>query len=123
MATFPTLEPASRQINFGDYPQLVYTGTSGATVRFLQGTDRVNQLLKLGFTYLSESDMYLILNHYNGQEGTLLTFDLPAIVWTGFTTAPITAAYEWRYASEISIDQAAPLAYNVDVELISEIAP
>jgi len=123
MATFPTLEPASRQISFGDYPQLVYTGTSGATVRFLQGTDRVNQLLKLGFTYLSESDMYLFLDHYNGQEGTLLPFDLPAIVWTGFTTAPITATYEWRYASEISIDQAAPLVYNVDVELISEIAP
>jgi hypothetical protein len=72
MATFPSLEPASRQISFGDYPQLVYTGTSGATVRFLQGTDRVNQLLKLGFTYLSETQMYLILDHYNGQEGTLL---------------------------------------------------
>jgi hypothetical protein len=123
MATFPSLEPASRQISFGDYPQLVYTGTSGATIRFLQGTDRVNQLLKLGFTYLSETQMYLILDHYNGQEGTLLPFTLPAQVWAGFTTVPIGVEYEWRYASEISIDQAAPLTYNVDVELISEIAP
>ena len=123
MAIFPTLEPARRQISFGDYPQLVYTGTSGATIRFLQGSNRVNQLLKLGFTYLSEANMYLILDHYRGQEGTLLTFTLPSIIWSGFTTAPITTTYEWRYASEISIDQAAPLTYNVDVELISEIAP
>lgn len=123
MAIFPTLEPARRQISFGDYPQLVYTGTSGATIRFLQGSNRVNQLLKLGFTYLSEANMYLILNHYRGQEGTLLTFTLPSIIWSGFTTAPITTTYEWRYASEISIDQAAPLTYNVDVQLISEIAP
>ena len=123
MAIFPTLEPARRQISFGDYPQLVYTGTSGATIRFLQGSNRVNQLLKLGFTYLSEANMYLILDHYKGQEGTLLTFTLPSIIWSGFTTAPITTTYEWRYASEISIDQAAPLTYNVDVELISEIAP
>jgi hypothetical protein len=83
----------------------------------------VNQLLKLGFTYLSETQIYLILDHYNGQEGTLLPFDLPAQVWAGFTTAPIGVEYEWRYASEISIDQAAPLTYNVEVELISEIAP
>lgn len=123
MATFPSLEPASRQISFGDYPQLVYAGTSGATIRFLQGTDRVNQLLKLGFTYLSETQMYLILDHYNGQEGTLLPFDLPAEIWAGLTTAPIGVEYEWRYASEISIDQAAPLTYNVQVELVSEIAP
>lgn len=123
MATFPALEPATRQLSFGDYPQLVYTGTSGVTVRFLQGTDRVSQILTLGFTYLSESDMYLILDHYNGQEGTLLSFDLPAQVWAGFTTAPIGSEYEWRYNGEIGIEQAAPVTYNVEVQLISEIAP
>jgi hypothetical protein len=123
MATFPSLEPASRSISFGDYPQLVYTGTSGATIRFLQGSDRINQILILSYTYLSESDMYLVLNHYNSQEGTLIPFDLPSVVWSGFTTAPIGVEYQWRYSKELAIEQAAPISYNVTAELISEIAP
>jgi hypothetical protein len=123
MATFPALEPASREISFGDYPQLVYEGVSGVNVRFLQGTDRINQVLTLGYTYLSESDMYLLLDHYNGQEGTLIPFDLPSEVWAGFTTPPIGTEYEWRYATDLSIEQAAPISYNVTAQLVSTIAP
>jgi hypothetical protein len=63
--------------------------------------------------------MYQILNHYIGQEGTMLSFDLPAIIWSGFTTPPIGVEYEWRYADQVDVEQAAPLSYNVGVQLVS----
>ena len=122
MTTFPAIEPATRQLSFGDYPQLNHQGVSGVGVRFLQGSNRVGQALALGWVYLSESEMYQILNHYIGQEGTMLPFDLPSVLWSGFTLPPIGAEYEWRYAEPIDIQQAAPLTFNVSVQLVSEIA-
>lgn len=119
MTTFPAIEPSTRQISFGDYPQLNHDGVSGVGVRFLQGTDRVTQVLSLRWLYLSESQLYQILNHYIGQEGTMLSFDLPAIIWSGFTTPPIGVEYEWRYADQVDVEQAAPLSYNVGVQLVS----
>jgi len=121
MTTFPAIEPASRQLSFGDYPQLSFAGVSGVGVRFLQGSNRVAQILQLGWLNLTELQMYDILNHYTGQEGTLLPFDLPSVIWAGFTTPPIGSEYEWRYADQIGIELAAPLTYNVSVELISVI--
>ncbi len=119
MTTFPAIEPASRRINFGDYPQLNFEGVSGVGVRFLQGTERTLQTLTLGWSNLTESQLYQILNHYNAQEGTMLPFDLPSVIWAGFTVPPIGTEYEWRYASPVSVEQPAPLTYNVAVELVS----
>jgi len=119
MATFPAIEPASREIGFGDYPQLIHEGVSGVGVRFLQGTERTLQILSLGWTNLSEEQLYEILEHYTGQEGTMLPFDLPSVIWSGFTVPPIGTEYQWRYADQISIEQAAPLTYNVAVQLVS----
>ena len=33
------------------------------------GTDRVGQVLTLGYEYLSESEAQQIINHYKGQQG------------------------------------------------------
>jgi len=122
MTTFPAIEPASRQLSFGDYPQLNHQGVSGVGVRFLQGSNRVQQVLALGWVFLSESEMYQILNHYIGQEGTMLPFDLPSVLWAGFTTPLIGTEYEWRYAEPVDIQRAAPLTFNVSVQLVSVIA-
>lgn len=119
MTTFPAIEPASRQLSFGDYPQLTHEGVSGVGVRFLQGSNRIGQGLDLGWTNLTETQLYDIINHYTGQEGTMLSFDLPLAIWAGFTTPPIGVEYYWRYASEPGIEQAGPLTYNVAVQLIS----
>jgi len=122
MTTFPAIEPASRQLSFGDYPQLNHQGASGVGVRFLQGSNRVQQVLAVEWAFLSESEMYQILNHYIGQEGTMLPFDLPSVLWAGFTSPLIGAEYEWRYAEPVDIQRAAPLTFNVSVQLVSVIA-
>jgi hypothetical protein len=122
MTTFPAIEPASRQISFGDCPQTEHQNASGVNVQFLHNTDRVSQTLELGWSNLTESEMYQILNHYVGQNGTMLPFDLPSAIWAGFTAPPIGTEYQWRYANPVGIEQPAPLSYNVAVQLISVLA-
>tara|TARA_Y100000004_G_scaffold194996_1_gene260954 strand:- start:1198 stop:1569 length:372 start_codon:yes stop_codon:yes gene_type:complete len=122
MATFPSLEPTTRAVSLGDCPQQAYSGTSGDVVSFKFGTDRVGQVLTLGYEYLSESEAQQIIDHYRTQQGFLISFDLPSIVWSGYTTVPISATdYEWRYTSEPTIGITSPLSYSVEVTLESVI--
>lgn len=118
MANFPSLEPMTRALVLGDYPQEIYTGASGGQVRFKQGSDRVSQTLSLGYEYLSESEAQQILDHYETQQGSLIAFDLPSIIWSGYTTPPVSSSdYQWRYRSSFQISNAGPLSYNIMVEL------
>jgi len=120
MATFPAIEPATRALTFGDYPQLTYKSVSGGNVRFLQGSNRVDQILSLGYQYLTEANATLILDHYSGQEGTLLAFDLPSAIWAGYSTPPINSIdYEWRYTGPFEVVISAPLRYNMTIELVA----
>jgi len=120
MATFPSLTPSSRSLSYGDYPQETYEGVSGGNVRFKFGSDRIAQRLTLGYEYLSEAEMKQLLDHYEGQQGSLISFALPAAVWAGYTTVPVSAAnYEWRYAGPFEVGIASPLRYNTSIELVS----
>jgi len=122
MATFPAIKPNTRSLTLGDYPQSSYVGPSGVGVRFLQNTKRVQHKLSLFYNSISEANVNLILNHYSGQEGTLIPFDLPAEVWTGYNTIPVsTVDYEWRYASAFSVEPNTPGRFNVNIELESVI--
>lgn len=120
MATFPALTPSSRSLDYGDYSQSTYEAVSGANVRFKYGTDRLTQRLSLGYQYLTETQMQLLLDHYETQQGTLIPFALSAEVWSGYTTIPVPAVdYEWRYAKPIGVEIASPLRYNTTIELES----
>lgn len=120
MATFPGLRPTTRALTLGDYPQLTYEGVSGDVVRFITGSDRVIQRLTLGYDYLAESEAQQIIDHYRGQQGFIVAFDLPSQVWAGYATVPIPAAdYQWRYADSFQIGIDAPQRYNVTIELES----
>lgn len=120
MATFPSLTPSSRALSYGDYPQLTYQGISGGNVRFKFGSDRVAQRLTLDYQYLTESEMQQLLDHYDGQQGSLVSFALPAAVWAGYTTVPVSAVnYEWRYAGPFQVSVASPLRYSTSIELES----
>ena len=120
MATFPSLTPNSRSLDLGNYPQVVHVAVSGINLRFLQGSKRINQILTLGYSNITETDLQLIYTHYETQEGTLVPFDLPAAVWEGYASVPISAVdYNWRYAGTIAVDTGAPLRYNVSVQLAS----
>lgn len=118
MADFPSLEPTTRVFTLGDTPQLIHNATSGVDVRFVNGADRVLQRLTLGYEYLTESEAQQIITHYEGQEGGLIAFDLPATVWSGYTTPPVNASdYQWRYANTFTISISSPLRYNISIEL------
>jgi hypothetical protein len=120
MATFPSLTPNSRALDLGDYPQTVHVAVNGINLRFLQGSKRVGQILTLGYSNITETDLQLIYTHYETQEGTLIAFALPAAVWEGYASVPISAVdYNWRYAGTISVDTGSPLRYNVSVQLVS----
>lgn len=118
MADFPALEPTTRALTLGDFPQLVYQGASGGEVRFKQGSDRVEQVLSLGYEYLTESEVQQLLDHYETQQGSLIAFDLPAIIWSTYSTPPVSSSdYQWRYANGFDVGLAAPLRYNVSIDL------
>lgn len=120
MATFPALTPNLRALDLGNYPQVVHVAASGINLRFLQGSKRINQILTLGYSNITETDLQLIYTHFETQEGTLIPFDLPAAVWSGYASVPISAVdYNWRYAGTISVDTGSPLRYNVSVQLLS----
>lgn len=118
MATFPSLTPRTRSLSLGDIPQQVYRGTSGGEVRFKQGTSYIAQRLTLGYEYITESEAQQILDHYASQEGSLIPFDVSAAIWNGYTTSPVDSLnYQWRYTGPASVDIAAPMRYNIIVEL------
>ena len=122
MATFPALTPNFRALSLGDYPQVVHIAASGINLRFLQYVIRINQTLTLGYSNITETDLQSIYTHFETQEGTLVPFDLPAAVWEGYASVPISAVdYNWRYAGTISVDTGSPLRYNVSVQLVSAV--
>ena len=118
MATFPSLAPRTRSLTLGDIPQQFYVGTSGGEVRFKQGSDYIAQRLTIGYEYLTESEAQQLLDHYAGQQGSLIPFDVSAAVWGGYTTPPVSSlAYQWRYTGPFDVGVAAPRRYNLTVEL------
>lgn len=118
MATFPSLAPRTRSLTLGDIPQQVYIGTSGGEVRFKHGTSYIAQQLTLGYEYLSESEAQQILDHYAGQQGSLIPFDVSAAVWGGYTAAPVSSvSYQWRYTSSPEVGVASPRRYNLTIDL------
>ena len=118
MADFPSLEPTTRVYTLGDIPQAVHEGVSGVGVRFTHGSDFVFQRLTLGYEYLTESEAQQLLDHFDGQEGSLIAFDLPSTIWTGYTTPPVSSSdYQWRYSREFEVSLSAPLRYNASIEL------
>lgn len=120
MATFPSLTPSTRTLSYGDYSQTTYEGVSGVNVRFKYGADRLQQVLTIGYQYLTESQMQQLLDHYDGQQGSLIAFALSAEVWAGYATVPVPAVdYEWRYTGPFDVTLASPMRYNTTIELVS----
>lgn len=121
MATFPALNPNSRSLILGNFPQIDYVGTSGVSTRFLYNANFGNAYkLKLSYVSLSETDAMQLYNHYDGQQGSLISFQLPSIIWSGYTTIPVSAInYEWRYASPLTIDPSGVNRFSTTVDLES----
>jgi hypothetical protein len=122
MTDFPSIKPNSRSISLGNTPQLEYSASSGANVRFLQGTKRVQQKLSMSFNAITESELYSIYDHYDGQQGSIIPFTLPAIIWSGYTTQPISSVdYQWRYAGSFTVAPVGINRFSIQINLESAI--
>jgi hypothetical protein len=120
MTTFPSLEPETRALIYGDYPQNIHEGLSGGNVRFLLNNKRVLQRLTITYEYLTETQAQSLLDHFNLQNGTIEPFDLSSEIWLGYSTPPVSSSnYKWRYAQAFQISISSPNRYSTSIELIS----
>ena len=122
MADFPAIVPNQRSFGLGNAPQDQHESPDGVGVRFLyNATKRVGQTLSLEFVGLTEAQITSLTDHYAGQEGTLISFDLPAETWSGYTTVPVSASdYQWRYASTFSVETGGTVGrFNVKIDLVA----
>ena len=120
MTTFPSIEPVKTTLGYGDYPQNVHEGLSGANVRFKLANKRIEQTLKIEYEHLTETQAQSIITHFNGQNGTIVPFDLSSIIWSAWTTPPVSSSnYKWRYEKALNISISAPTRYAISIELIS----
>jgi len=120
MTTFPAIEPDRRTLEYGDYPQNTHVGLSGGNVRFLLNNKRIAQILRLTYRFLSETQAQSLLTHFNGQNGTIEPFDLATIIWSGYSTPPVSSSsYKWRYNEPFRIEIAAPNLYSTSIVLVS----
>ena len=125
MADFPALTPNARQLTLGNFPQATYGGPSGINVRFLfNETKGAQHLLTLSYVGLTETQANLITDHYVGQQGSLIAFNLPSVVWSGYSAVPVNASnYQWQYAGAFSVEQGGVTGrFNIEVALLSVLA-
>lgn len=120
MATFPSITPNSRVFTLGNPPQAEYSGVDGGSVRFLYGTKHIGFTLTFSYTSISEAETNSIYDHYDGQQGGLLPFDLPAAIWAGYSSIPVSSVdYQWRYASPPAITPNVTGRFSLTIELES----
>ncbi len=122
MADFPAITPNKRSFGLGNNPQGEYVSPDGVGVRFLySSTKRITQTLQLGYIALTETQVTLITDHFAGQQGSLIAFDLPAAIWSGYSTVPVSASnYQWRYSDTFSVESAGVDGrFNVQIDLVA----
>lgn len=120
MALFPALQPSSRVFSPGDYPHTSFPTMSGKANRVRHSTVMLGSRLQLSFVAISQTDMLAIKAHYDVQQGTYLSFPLPAILTDGLTAADFTlTGYAWRYVEPPQVEDFCPQLHTVSVVLES----
>jgi len=98
------------------------TTLSGMTSEFRRGNRRIAQTLEMTFSYLTQSDMLLIKDHYIDRQGTYDIFFLSAEVWSDFSTPPVPLLcdFAWRYAAAPTITDVSYDRFTVGIKLQTE---
>lgn len=84
MPNFPTLSPGSRVFSPGSYAQAAYQSVAGQRTNVAHSNAMLSSRLEMVFPALSEAQMQSIFQHYHGQQGGYLPFQVPAQVFAGF---------------------------------------
>ena len=126
MATFPSIVPTARSFQPGQYPVKTYRALSGAVVRRSFGNRPFGHTLELEFENVPEATVNAIIDHYNGQAGSTVGFDLPTAVFGGYSSTLQSkmqnpAGIEWLYAEPPAITSAMRDMSSVTVRLVGEI--
>ena len=118
---FPSLTPTGRQFTPGNFPSNTYNSQSGAEVRILYGSRRVNAVLSLSYANVTDANAESFLDDFNAQLGTFRTFTLPSSVfegWTGTASAlDAPSGTKWRYDAEPQVQAVRPGISSVTVSL------
>jgi hypothetical protein len=119
MATYPAIEPTTREYDFGTFPMSEAKTFSGSGVRFNHGDEPTDQALTLGYEDLLEAQLAQLRAHYAGQGGGVVSFALPAVVWQGHGAIDdvALATDRWIYAEPLEEDPAPGGLYNLAVRL------
>lgn len=127
MAIFPYVKPSGRVYNPGDYPQRRYRTLSGAVWKRSFGNTRVGMTLSLEFQNIKDEVAARILNHYEGQAGTLERFPISEdYIYAGMgvelrPAARIPSNALWAYASPPEVRSVHRGISTVSVELVGEV--
>jgi hypothetical protein len=119
---FPQLRPTSRDFSPGDWPTKRFNAQSGTEIRILYGSQRTNAKLSLTYTNITNVSGQLFLDDYNSTYGTLRTFTLPSVIFTGWpNTTGLNAppGTRWRYETEPKIQHFYAGRCSVSIELIA----
>lgn len=122
MATFPSLEPATRSYDLGLFPLTEEPSISAGIVRFRHSVTPQNYQLTIGYNALTDAEASLIRQHFQGQGGGYRSFQLPPIIWKGHTftgnVAPTNT--RWRYIAAPEEEHFSAGYVNVTVTLGSD---
>jgi hypothetical protein len=119
---FPQLRPTSRDFSPGDWPTKRFNAQSGTEIRILYGSQRTNAKLSLTYTNITNVSGQLFLDDYNSTYGTLRTFTLPSVIFTGWpnnTGLNAPPGTRWRYETEPKIQHFYANRCSVSIELIA----
>lgn len=122
MATFPTLEPLARSYGLGIHPVSDVVAPNGDLVRFIHDAIHHGVPLQLNFPAVTLTEANLIRDHYLGQRGRTVSFDIPVSVWLTHTDTDdvVPTGTQWRYASPPTRKVRPGNLFDVSVALISE---
>lgn len=121
MAAFPAIEPKNRSYDLaGDFPMVAEEAWPSGSVRYATGlTPFTNTGLQLTLTYenISDTDALLLLEHYKLQQGGLIDFLLPAVIWQGHASDLVPSGTRWRYVEPVQVESRKGALANVSVVL------
>lgn len=102
MSDFPSLEPSARSFDLGEFPVVQVARYGRNAQRFLQGSAAYGQQLTLTYREISDADAQRLRDHYDDQDGKVVAFFLPDIIWQGHTNVTIGLPFDgwFCYAGE-----------------------
>jgi len=117
MATFPSLQPATRFYTPGVFSSTEIAVLSGDRTNVRHSNASVGHLLRMTFERLSDAETFELVSHYS-LHGTFETFDLSSATLVA-TNLTFPAGYLWRYLSSPVLTQSSQVTEaTVELQLL-----